>query len=69
MNKLIQEIAYQYENLDTERGYYGITDYEGFAKAIIKECIQSVGGFQKTTPYRRKMILDHFGLTDKDIGK
>lgn len=68
-NELIKIIADRYESLDTESYSYSINpaSYESFAKDIIKECIQSIGGFQKTTRYRGKMILDHFGLTDKDL--
>ena len=68
-NELIKIIADRYESLDTESCSYSINpaSYESFAKDIIKECIQSIGGFQKTTRYRGKMILDHFGLTDKDL--
>jgi hypothetical protein len=71
MNELIKTIADKYEDMDFVHPFIGgkiaISDYESFAKDIIKECIQSIGGFQKTTKYRGKMILDHFGLTDKDL--
>lgn len=68
-NELIKTIAEKHESPDQNAWYYSIhpSSYESFAKDIIKECIQSIGGFQKTTRYRGKMILDHFGLTDKDL--
>jgi hypothetical protein len=72
-NKLIKTIADKHESLGgiarRDENSYSIhpPSYESFAKDIIKECIQSIGGFQKTTRYRGKMILDHFGLTDKDL--
>ena len=68
-NKLIKTIAKKHQRPDQNALHYSIypSSYESFAKDIIKECIQSIGGFQKTTRYRGKMILDHFGLTDKDL--
>jgi hypothetical protein len=63
-NELIQNIADKHKSPDQNAWYYSIhpSSYESFAKDIIKECIQSIGGFQKG-----KMILDHFGLTSKDL--
>jgi hypothetical protein len=63
MNKIIKEIAER----DEQACCYNITNYEGFAKAIIQECIKSIGGYKKATNKRRKLILDHFGLTDQDL--
>lgn len=67
MNKIIKEIAERYESMDEQACCYNITNYEGFAKAIIQECIKSIGGYKKATNKRRKLILDHFGLTDQDL--
>lgn len=66
MNKIIKEIAERHESMDEQSCSYSITNYEGFAKAIIDECIKSISGYKKET-YRRKLILDHFGLTNEDM--
>lgn len=57
MNKLIRDISYSFENIDMESCSCNIgpASYEGFAKAIINECIKSI-----------ENRIDYFGPTAVD---
>ena len=73
-NILIQTIADKHERPDQNAWYYSIhpSSYESFAKDIIKECIQSIKNkvdyFGPTNVDDiEKTIMNHFGLTNKDL--